>query len=431
MITDSHPERALVPPSTFVEADLVVDEPHLRLVAAKLKDLGVTFDQEEIELSRRLGLVLIKNLQGLPDAAAKIKTAADNEKPTIVDKAGPTLAYLLAEATATATAAGSELKNLDVVLVELRRRFKAHFGRWIPEMGKNRHVVSVQAGPGGSKPNAFGDPSPVPGPGVSWPTGGGDPASRARVRVGMLDTALFKHEFLYGHLANPHPLFELVTPPLFGVLSRLSGHATFVASLIAKQAPDAEIDLRTVLKDEVPATMWQTAKGIASFIGAGIDILNLSLGCRTFDGEPPLVLTRAIERLGSSVLVVASAGNHAATAHPKVPNWPAALPDVIAVGAVDQNGRPAEFSPQLPWVTVTAPGVDVKGAYVDGKVELAKDAMKEFDGWALWSGTSFATATVTGLVAARTVPGVKSARQALEELLSHPSSSVGSYLYTP
>src|SRR5215470_9499951 len=149
MITDSHPERALVPPSTFVEADLVVDEPHLRLVAAKLKDLGVTFDQEEIELSRRLGLVLIKNLQGLPDAAAKIKTAADNEKPTIVDKAGPTLAYLLAEATATATAAGSELKNLDVVLVELRRRFKAHFGRWIPEMGKNRHVVSVQAGPGG------------------------------------------------------------------------------------------------------------------------------------------------------------------------------------------------------------------------------------------------------------------------------------------
>jgi hypothetical protein len=37
--------------------------------------------------------------------------------------------------------------------------------------------------------------------------------------------------------------------------------------------------------------------------------------------------------------------------------------------------------------------------------------------------------TVSGLVAARTVPGVKSARQALEELLSDPDSSVRPYVY--
>lgn len=462
----THLGAELVPPETFVDADLVVGRPQLRLVAAEMERLNVTYDPGQVELSKALDLVLIKNLRGLPDRAARIRADAGGQ---------------LAE---TEAAAGRRLADLEVLLFELRRRFEAQFGGWVPEMGKNRHLTSVlPAGPGGSKPMGGGSPSVLDGPGggtvldagippvlagVSLPlkpklsvtvdgnggsftvfgpgggkvmlitTGSWTPSQafavkqpipvnedtghvvKSHVLVGVLDTALFPHEFLDGHLADPSPLFERVARPDYGALGPMSGHATFVASLIANEAPDARIDLRSVLEGEpASATMWETAKGIASFIGADIEILNLSLGCRTFDGKPPLVLAKAVQRLGSSVLVVAAAGNHGASAHSESPVWPAALPGVVAVGAVDpDDGMLAAFSPRSPWVAVTAPGVGVEGAYVDAAVKLADGTVKKFDGWARWSGTSFAAATVTGMVAARTVPGAKSARQALEELLS-------------
>jgi hypothetical protein len=40
----------------------------------------------------------------------------------------------------------------------------------------------------------------------------------------------------------------------------------------------------------------------------------------------------------------------------------------------------------------------------------------EFDGYAAWSGTSFAAATVSGAIAAHVVAGERDARSALEEL---------------
>lgn len=97
---------------------------------------------------------------------------------------------------------------------------------------------------------------------------------------------------------------------------------------------------------------------------------------------------------------------------------------VVAVGAVDQHGKLAEFTPSdaeergLPWVTVTAPGVDIKSAYVDAEVESVHHPTTRFDGWAQWSGT------------ARTLPWVKSARQALGELLPDPNSYVWKSPYT-
>jgi subtilisin family serine protease len=150
---------------------------------------------------------------------------------------------------------------------------------------------------------------------------------------------------------------------------------------------------------------------MAGFAGTRIDILNTSLGCRTFSGSEPLVIRRALRALGPDVLVVAAAGNHNLEPYRHQPTWPAASPGVVAVGATDAN-----FSPELPWVSYVAPGTQVVSTYLDGA-------------YARWEGTSFAAAVVSGAVAARTVPGQVSPAQALTRVLQDSSTLVTRYEY--
>jgi hypothetical protein len=96
--------------------------------------------------------------------------------------------------------------------------------------------------------------------------------------------------------------------------------------------------------------------------------------------------------------------------------WPAALPGVVAVGAMDRDGIRLPFSPDAPWVSCQAVGFEVRGAYPGG--------------WAKWTGTSFAAARVTGMVAARTVPGRVSPAEAFELVLDDPDSGVERYRWT-
>jgi membrane-anchored mycosin MYCP len=101
---------------------------------------------------------------------------------------------------------------------------------------------------------------------------------------------------------------------------------------------------------------------------------------------------------------------------------------VVAVGARAQDESLASFSPRLPWITCTAPGVTVLGDYLDAPDIALMDGTKaQFDGYATWSGTSFATAITSGAIAARTVRGRVTARQALAELLAERDGVVRPY----
>jgi subtilisin family serine protease len=94
-------------------------------------------------------------------------------------------------------------------------------------------------------------------------------------------------------------------------------------------------------------------------------------------------------------VVVAAAGNHGTARRGRMaaPSYPAALDNVIAVGA--RNGtRAADFSPTAPWVDAMAPGVDVVST-----CDPNRDASALFG---TWSGTSFAAAVVSGAIAAKT-----------------------------
>ncbi|MCA6214403.1 MULTISPECIES: S8 family peptidase [Thermococcus] len=86
------------------------------------------------------------------------------------------------------------------------------------------------------------------------------------------------------------------------------------------------------------------------------------------------------EAYNYGVVIVAASGNDGASS----PSYPAAYPEVIAVGATDIND-------QVPWwsnrgVEVSAPGVDILSTYPDDTYETL-------------SGTSMATPHVSGVVA--------------------------------
>jgi subtilisin family serine protease len=82
-------------------------------------------------------------------------------------------------------------------------------------------------------------------------------------------------------------------------------------------------------------------------------------------------------------LVVAAAGNKRQDV---VAAYPAAMPGVLAVGASDQSGKPADFTVSSKTVQICAPGVDIESAFPNNKY---------------WNGqgTSEATAIVSGAAA--------------------------------
>ena len=81
-----------------------------------------------------------------------------------------------------------------------------------------------------------------------------------------------------------------------------------------------------------------------------------------------------------------------------LPAWPAALDDVVAVGALDGHGGTADFSPDRPWVDIATRGVNLRSTFPDtAGFGLPTGA---HGSWAEWSGTSFSTALVSGAIAA-------------------------------
>lgn len=417
----------------FADGELVVALGDESLVRKALDDLMVAVDRDT-DKDFRLGLgLLILDRDSLVKAAAGLRADADLVQKAINAK------------WSGAKPDGIELSALDLLLTKLRSDFSSNYANWTPEIGKNRMISPVRGLPYISG-CAIDDPDQVgledPGPPELSPWPAPRPTEPGHgVRVGLLDTKLYQHPWLVGgYLAAKDDLLE-VPDPDHQVPWSLEGHATFVAGLILHQAPGAQLTIRPVLGPRALGTTWGVAKMMADFVGTGMDILNLSFGCYTDDGQPPLVLSKAVSLVSPEILLVAAAGNHGdieqlraagkvtapwtANIKDMTPVWPAAFPEVTAVGAIDDRGEEADFSPKAPWVNVMAPGVNVESTYLDEEVRLVNfpKGNKTFSGWARWQGTSFAAATVSGAIAAKVESG-GNARRALEVVLADPKSPV-------
>jgi subtilisin family serine protease len=237
------------------------------------------------------------------------------------------------------------------------------------------------------------------------------------VTVAVLDTGVAAHPW-FAH----RPWFAQVTDDQFevldanhdGRLDSVAGHGTFVAGVVQQHAPSARLRIRRVLHtdgicDEV---------GLIEALGELADdpepaeIVNLSFGGHSHDDRVSWLLDRAVRRLTDSSVVVAAAGNSGT----QRPFWPAALPHVIAVGALDVAGSaPAEFSNRGAWVDAWAVGADVLGAFVASARQLPAP-VEPAGCFARWSGTSFAAPVVAGRIAALVGRGA-TVRAAAEEVV--------------
>lgn len=293
----------------------------------------------------------------------------------------------------------------------LRGGAKAH-RRW--SVTPN-HVLSGAPSWGGGpkgRPTPVGDiPAPIGTEGGARP-----------VTIGILDTGVDEHPWFANepwYLACTQAQHEALNPADELDMESESGHGTFIAGLLMQEAPNAYLRFERVLSPAGVTDEVELLNGLdrierqTQAEGDHLDILNLSLGCYTFDDRPSPVLNDAITRLGRRTLVVAAAGNFDSDR----PYWPAALKEVCAVAALTRSasGEPerASFSNYGWWVDAAAPGVRLKSAFLTH----GREDGKEFHGYAKWSGTSFAAPVVAGRIAALMSAKDMSVRDAVTEVL--------------
>lgn len=320
-----------------------------------------------------------------------------------------------------------EPPELDVVLYALRQGFRRRYDGWNgPDLGKIRLVHDVHG-----SPHIGGADDPRPAKADEVRIAERRPGTGAPVRVGILDTGIWDHPLLWGRCLVDSDALLPEPPP---DLTAAQGHATFMAGVVLQKAPDAELVVRAALDRLGTASSWDVAKLMVSFAGK-VDVLNMSFSAMTPDSERPLVLARAVELLSPQVVMVAADGNRPADPAPgrprrNSPAWPAAFSEVIGTGADDLTGHNAEFSPDLPWISVRAAGVGVASTFPQGKVRFRRrngEGQEEDFGeadfpepYASWNGTSVATARVSGAIAAIADADRITAREAAAQMLSPP-----------
>lgn len=219
---------------------------------------------------------------------------------------------------------------------------------------------------------------------AAWDVTTGSPS----VVVAVLDTAVqADHPDLAGKVRRGPDLVEdgcaVATDPY------TPSHGTAVAGMVAARTDNgrgvAALGWQTtvlavrVLDDCGWGSASAVAAGIRYAVTAGARVINLSM-----TGPPdPLVGDAVAEAHRARVVVVAAAGNEGSG----TPAYPAAYPDVLAVGATDPTGSAlAPFSGWGPWVDLAAPGQAVAStATLPG-------------GYWTFDGTSFSSPMVAGAV---------------------------------
>jgi subtilisin family serine protease len=252
----------------------------------------------------------------------------------------------------------------------------------------------------GEPPEYEGGPfdAPVPHTAIPVPTAPREPGQK-RVTVAVLDTGIIAHPWFndtgwFGQVAQAD--FDAIPAKPDFELRDQSGHGTLVAGTILRKAPRAHLLIERVLSDDGVCDELRLLHGLANVhrkgAGSVIDVINLSLGCYTLDDTPSPLLAEALARFGNRTVIVAAAGNHDSSR----PFWPAALKQVHSVGALNAAGTGrAQFSNYGWWVDACAVGENIAGPFLTARTPEGQS----FNGYAAWSGTSFAAPKLAGAVA--------------------------------
>jgi Subtilase family len=244
---------------------------------------------------------------------------------------------------------------------------------------------------------------------------------------------------------------EVIPPgsPGTGRLAALTAHANFIVGVVADGSPSAAIYVKShnALFVEAAATdpgiptevavarsLWEQRNNDLIHVGFAFPTLPDSPGDRWGAGPPSWALQVVLNALNAQEnppYIVAPAGNEGCI----IPQYPAAFgkskdySNVIGVGSIDGVGNRSEFSNYGDWVRCCIEGEDVLSTFIDFVGETEEPELggnthptKAFDGWATWSGTSFASPKITGALAAR-VAGGMTAERAWADLSSGASDA--------
>ncbi|WP_324143535.1 S8 family peptidase [Intrasporangium sp.] len=255
------------------------------------------------------------------------------------------------------------------------------------------------------------EPEPTkkgPDPAINRKADAGKDVRVAVVDTGCLPAVVKQHVWLDGVQGDEE------APP--AKIGHYRGHGTFAAGVLRTMAPKAHVDIWALFPHGGAALESELAPRLVDVFLSNVDIISMSAGAVPAGGNSLLSLQAVYDNYlkGSKTLLVCAAGNDAAPGpfEPASQGWP------VAVGALDTDGRQAGYSNYGAWVDVWARGSDVVNAYPKGAYKYMEPPMAgqpdaNFKhGLASWSGTSFATPLVAGLVAARMSTYGENAHQA-------------------
>lgn len=196
------------------------------------------------------------------------------------------------------------------------------------------------------------------------------------MRVAIIDSGIFRHVDFRDCIINGKNFTEegnsQNTTDNFG-------HGTHIAGIIHSVEPNIELLPIKVLDRYGKGDTEDITEGIYYAIDNKSDIINISISFEDEDKE----IEKAIELAkDKNITVVCASGNN------KKIEYPAKYG--LSVGSLDQSGNISEFSSKD--CDVYAVGEDVKSTYLNDSYEVL-------------TGTSMATATVTGYLAKKLLEG--------------------------
>lgn len=190
------------------------------------------------------------------------------------------------------------------------------------------------------------------------------------MRVAVLDSGIFPHidlreKIIYGKNFTSEGNSQNVEDN--------NGHGTHVAGIIHSIIPEAQLLIVKVLDRYGKGNIEDVTEGIYYAIEKNVDIINISISSEDEDKEMEEAIQLAKDK---NIPVICAAGNN------NVIDYPAQYG--ISVGSIDNKGNISDFSTSK--ATLYAMGEDVESTYLNDSYEIL-------------SGTSMATAKVTGYIA--------------------------------
>ncbi|MFD2169017.1 S8 family peptidase [Tumebacillus lipolyticus] len=236
--------------------------------------------------------------------------------------------------------------------------------------------------------------------------------------IGLFDTGVdLEHKGLIDKLVSGYDFVERSSNPI-----DQNGHGTYVAGIMAGAAneelgssgidPSAMIMPLRVLDKEGVGYTSNVLEAMYYAVEKGVNVFNLSLAGGEYSDAFQDTINYSFEK---GVVIVAAAGDDGG----EKAVFPAAYENVLSVGAVDQEFKPADFSNYGGWVSLAAPGVGMETTARSGGIVTDL------------KGSSYSAAFVSGLTTLTWSTNLQmSNKEVIERLLNTAKQIEGTEKYT-